>query len=218
MRVCWLRWEIEKSSSLFSPFDGWWLLFSSFGTSFISAVDVLSFEIYGHRSRLMVIIAFIDPESELGMTSNFFIKQILSLPGERKKDEKKAKTEMERFIGDVDVMRQTAAYSFERIAAGKSVYTWAYGAWSFCWMRQNTIGWFWWATQSHLSERVRVPNRTAHLTPVDSSCCCQTCKDLQRLFGQRNARRKESGAVPWKEDKTRKMDSELRFDQWMSKN
>lgn len=71
----------------------------------------------------MVIIAFIDPESELGMTSNFFIKQILSLPGERKKDEKKAKTEMERFIGDVDVMRQTAAYSFERIAAGKSVYT-----------------------------------------------------------------------------------------------
>lgn len=39
-----------------------------------------------------------------------------------KKMEKKAKTEMERFIGDVNVMRQTAAYSFERIA-GKSVYT-----------------------------------------------------------------------------------------------
>jgi hypothetical protein len=36
---------------------------------------------------------------------------------------KKAKTEMQRFIGDVSVMRQTAAYSFERIAAGKSVYT-----------------------------------------------------------------------------------------------
>jgi hypothetical protein len=45
------------------------------------------------------------------------------VPGERKKMKKKAKTEMQRFIGDVSVMRQTAAYSFERIAAGKSVYT-----------------------------------------------------------------------------------------------
>jgi hypothetical protein len=36
----------------------------------------------------MVIIAFIDPESELDITSNFFIKEILSLPECRGKEKR----------------------------------------------------------------------------------------------------------------------------------